>query len=69
MKRFMVKDGDVVKRNGNYFKVKKNKDGHYFLSLLLGHATITAWHRTSLKKMEECYVKVNNYTGKEKGLF
>ena len=66
MKRYKVKDGDVVKRNGNYFKVKRNKDGHYFLSLLLGNATITSWHRTSVKKMNEYYVKVDNYTGKEK---
>lgn len=63
---FKVKDGDVVKRNGNYFKIKKNKDGHVFTSLLLGHATITAWHRTSVKKLNEHYEKVENYTGKEK---
>ena len=60
------KTGDVVKRNGNYFKVKKNKDGHLFTSLLLENATITAWHRTSQKKLNELYEKVENYTGKEK---
>lgn len=63
---FKVKDGDVVKRNGNYFKVKKAKDGHIYVSLLLGHATITSWHRTSLEKLNTFYEKVDNYTGKEK---
>ena len=63
---FKVKDGDVVKRNGNYFKVKKAKDGHIYVSLLLGHATITSWHRTSLEKLNMFYEKVDNYTGKEK---
>ena len=63
---FKVKDGDVVKRNGNYFKIKKNKDGHVFTSLLLGNACITSWHRTSVAKLNEHYEKVENYTGKEK---
>lgn len=63
---FKVKDGDVVKRNGNYFRIKKNKDGHYFTALLLGNAVITSWHRTSLEKLNLFYEKVENYTGKEK---
>lgn len=62
---YRVKDGDVVSRNGNYFKIKKNKDGHIYTSLLLGNATITAWHRISLRKLNEFYEKVDNYTGKE----
>ena len=65
-KMFKVNDGDVVKRNGNYFKIKKTKCGHIYTSLLLGNATITAWHRTSTKKLNEHYEKVDNYTGKEK---
>lgn len=60
------KDGDVVKRNGNYFRVKKGNDGHYYVSLLLGTATITSWHRTSVRKLNEFYVRIDNYTGKEK---
>ena len=62
---FKVNDGDVMKRNGNYFKVKKTKDNHVYTSLLLGQATITAWHRTSVKKLNEHYEKVENYTGNE----
>lgn len=65
---YKVKDGDVVKRNGNYFKIKKAKDGHIFTGLLLGNAVITAWHRTSLNKLNKFYEKVENYTGKEKKL-
>lgn len=63
---FKVKDGDVVKRNGNYFKIKKAKDGHLYTALLLGNATITSWHRTNLEKLNLFYEKVDNYTGKEK---
>lgn len=62
---FKVKTGDVVKRNGNYFRIKRSKDGHIYTSLLLGNATITSWHRISLKKLNELYEKVDNYTGKE----
>lgn len=63
---FKVKDGDVVKRNGNYFKVKKTKDGHTYLSLLLGQATITSYRRMSLAKINQYYEKVENYKGDEK---
>ena len=58
-----MKDGTVVTRNGNYFKVKKGSDGHYFTALLLGNATVTAWHRTSKKKILENYTVVENYDG------
>lgn len=58
-----MKDGTVVKRNGNFFKVKKNKDGHFFISLLLGNATVTAWHRTSKRNILENYTVVENYDG------
>ena len=61
---FKAKDGDVVKRNGNFFKVKKTNCGHYYVSLLLGNAPINAWHRISLKKLNEFYEKVDNYEGK-----
>lgn len=58
-----MKNGTVVKRNGNYFKVKKSKDGHYFISLLLGNATVTAWHRVSKKKLLDHYAVVDDYDG------
>ena len=59
-----IKDGTVLKRNGNYFKVKKSKDGHYFTSLLLGNATITSWHRTSKRDILKHYEIIENYEGK-----
>ena len=58
-----MKNGQVVTRNGNYFIVKKNKDGHYFTALLLGNAKVTAWHRTSKKKILENFTVVENYDG------
>ena len=58
-----MKDGTVVTRNGNFFKVKKNKDGHYFTALLLGNATVTSWHRISKKKILENFKVVENYDG------
>ena len=58
-----MKDGTVVTRNGNFFKVKRNKDGHYFTALLLGNATVTSWHRISKKKIEQYYKVVENYDG------
>ncbi len=58
-----MKDGTVVTRNGNFFKVKKNKYGHYFTALLLGNATVTSWHRTSKKKILENFTVVENYDG------
>lgn len=64
-----VKSGDVVKRNGNYFKVKIDKSNHYYLALLLGQATITTYKRMSLAKINQYYEKVDNYTGNEKKLF
>lgn len=58
-----MKDGTVVTRNGNYFKVKKAKDGHYYTALLLGNATVTAWHRMSKKKILENFRIVEDYDG------
>lgn len=58
-----MKDGTVVTRNGNFFIVKKGKDGHYYTALLLGNARVTAWHRTSLKKINEWFKVVENYDG------
>lgn len=65
----MVKHNDVVKRNENFFKVKKSKDGHYYLSLLLGNATVTAWHRTPLYKIKALYEVVENYDGNTVKMF
>lgn len=59
-----MNDGDVVKRNGNYFVVKHDKRGNYYTALLLGNARVTAWHRTTLKHIKEHYTKVDNYEGK-----
>lgn len=56
-----MKSGDVVKRNGNFFIVKKDNHNHYYLALLLGGARITAWHRTPLNKIKAHYRKVENY--------
>lgn len=58
-----MKDGTVVTRNGNFFKVKRNKDGHYFTALLLGNATVTAWHRTSKRHILANFTVVENYDG------
>lgn len=55
---------NVVKRNGNYFAVKKDKHNHYYIATLLGNARITAWHRTTKTKIETLYERVENYTGK-----
>lgn len=54
-----MKNGDVVKRNGNYFIVKHDKHGRYFTALLLGNARVTAWHRVTLKHLKENFVKVD----------
>lgn len=59
-----VNNGDVFKRNGNFFIVKRTTDGHFYTSLLLGNARVTAWHRTSKKKLLTMYEKVDNYEGK-----
>lgn len=56
-------DEFVVKRVGNYFKVRKTPCRHYYISLLLGNATVTAWHRISKKKLEKEYEIVENYNG------
>ena len=58
-----MKDGQVLTRNGNYFIVKKTKDGHYYTALLLGNARVTAWHRMSLKKIKANFTVVENYDG------
>lgn len=58
-----MKDGTVLTRNGNYFIVKKTKDNHYYTALLLGNARVTAWHRMSLKKINENFVVVEDYDG------
>lgn len=59
-----MNNGTVVKRNGNFFIVKKDNHNHYYTALLLGNAKISAWHRTTKKKLEEHYEVVENYTGK-----
>ena len=58
-----MKDGTVVTRNGNFFKVKKGKDGHYYTALLLGNAVVTAWHRSSKKHILANFTVVENYDG------
>lgn len=61
-----MKNGDIVKRNGNYFIVKRDKHNHYYTALLLGNARITAWHRTTLLKLKTLYEKVNKEEYKER---
>lgn len=51
----MIKDGTVLKRNGNLFIVRKDRHGNYYTALLIGRARVTAWHRTSKRKMIELY--------------
>lgn len=60
-----MKDGQVVKRNGNFFIVKRDKHNHYYVALLLGNARIASWHRTTLKHLNTFYEVVENYDGKE----
>ena len=47
-----------VERIGNSFIVAKSKCGHYYTALVLGNARVTAWHRTTLKHIQEYYKKV-----------
>ena len=56
-----MQNGDIVKRNGNYFKVKHTADGHYYTALIWGSARVTAWHRTTLQKLLNEYERVNEY--------
>lgn len=63
IKLIKFKTGDVVKRNGNFFKIKRTKDGHLYTALLLGNATVTAWHRTTQKHLLKYYTVVENYDG------
>lgn len=58
-----IGNGDILKRNGNYFIVKHDKNGHYYVALLFGDARITSWHRTPLKKLKSQYEQVENYAG------
>lgn len=58
-----MKNGTVVTRNGNFFLVKKSKTNHYYTALLLGNARVTAWHRTTLKHIQENFKIVENYDG------
>lgn len=51
----------IVKRNGNYFTVKKDNDSHYYIALLIGKARITAWKRISKKKLNMYYKIIENY--------
>ena len=57
-----MKDGDVVKRNGNYFKIKKDNHNHYYTALILGNARVSAWHRTTVKSLSENYEHVKIMT-------
>ena len=50
-----MKDGTIVRRNGNLFIVKKDKSYHYYLATLMGNVRVTAWHRTPLHKIKEYY--------------
>ena len=59
-----MKNNTVVKRNGNFFIVKKSKSNHYYIALLLGNARVQAWHRITLKKLTEYYEVVENYSNK-----
>lgn len=56
-----MQNGDIVKRNGNYFKVKRTADGHYYTALIWGSARVTAWHRTTLQKLLNEYERIENY--------
>lgn len=55
----MVKHNDIVKRNGNLFHVKRMKDGHWSMALLMGGVAITPYHRMAKKKINECYKVVD----------
>lgn len=60
-------DGEVVKRNGNFFLVKKGGDGHYYTAMILGSARVQAWHRTTIRDIKENFEHVPDYDGsKEK---
>ena len=49
----MVKHNDVVTRNGNLFHVKKQKDGHYSIALMMGNSL--SYRRMSKSKIEKYY--------------
>lgn len=59
------KSGDIFTRNNNYFILKHDKQGRYYLGLLLGHTRISSWHRVNLSKLNQDYIKVENYKPRE----